>query len=90
MAANQVATLAAADASGNTISYAIQRLCNAAGDPASGVGCTISPLRTGAGGNSRGAGVVQMQAGEQVYYRITSKVVGPRRTVSYVQAVVSM
>lgn len=88
--AGQVRTLAAADAAGNTVAYTIERLCQQAGAPAAGSGCEIAPTTTGAAGNSRGAGVVQIQFNGQVYYRITARVSGPRSTTSYVQTVVAM
>lgn len=88
--AGQVVTLAQADAAGNTVSYTIQRLCMAVGDPASGVGCAIAPVTALASGSSRGAAVVQILFNGQVYYRITARVSGPRSTVSFVQAVVAM
>jgi type IV pilus assembly protein PilX len=88
--AGQVATISSADAAGNTISYTIQRLCNAVGDPTSGVGCSTAPATIGAPGSSRGASVVQLTFNGQVYYRITSRVSGPRGSVSFVQAVVAM
>ena len=90
VAAGQVATLPAADAAGNTVAYAIQRLCNEVGDPASGKGCSTAPATIGAPGSSRGAGVVQILFNGQVYYRITTRVAGPRSSVGYVQAVVAM
>jgi type IV pilus assembly protein PilX len=89
-AAGQVATLTSADAAGNTVKYTIQRLCNAVGDPASGVGCAIAPGRATSSSNSRGVGIVPIQANGNVYYRITARISGPRGTVSFVQAVVAM
>lgn len=85
---------AAADASGNTVSYAIERLCNQLGDPtstATGIDCAVTPPTLGpASGSSKGAGVRALIYGSQVYYRITARVSGPRSTVSYVQALVAM
>jgi hypothetical protein len=42
------------------------------------------------GGNGQGAGDVQINAASQVYYRITVRVAGPKRTESYVQSHVAM
>lgn len=84
------ATSLAQDAAGNTASYIIHRLCLTAGAPtAVGVNCATSPTSTTTGG-SKGAGAIQLQYSGQVYYRITARVAGPRNTVSYVQAIVSM
>ena len=85
----QVNTLAP-DAAGNTVAFAIQRLCAAPGDPRTGIGCSLSPLELGSEGNSRGSGAVGLLAPSQRYYRITARVAGPRNTVGFVQAVVAM
>lgn len=88
--AGQVVTLAQ-DATGNTVSYAIQRLCNAQGDPVSvGVDCTVPQTAGSAASSSKGAGTVLLLYNSSIYYRITSRVAGPRNTVSYVQTIVSM
>jgi type IV pilus assembly protein PilX len=77
------------DAAGNTVSYVIHRLCNGTGAPTY-PGCSASPVDTGAGGNSMGAGVVQLNSPRQIYYRITARVTGPRNTLSYVQVVIAI
>jgi len=88
--AGQVATLGQ-DATGNTVSYAIQRLCQAVGDPSvSGADCNQPQTTGSAASSSKGAGVVQLLYNSAVYYRITSRIVGPRNTVSYVQTIVMM
>jgi hypothetical protein len=79
-----------ADASGNTVSFVIHRLCSQTGDPATGRGCATSPSTAGSDSGSRGAGVVGLLTASAVYYRITARVDGPRNTVRFVQAVVSM
>lgn len=78
------------DAAGNTVAYVIHRLCNNEGVPISVAACSTSPVDTGSSGNSQGAGVVALLAPPQTYYRITTRVSGPRNTLSYVQAIVSM
>jgi Tfp pilus assembly protein PilX len=81
----------ATDAAGNTASYSIQRMCNATGDPvAPATGCSVSPVATVSTANSQAAGAIALQYSSQVYYRITSRVVGPRFTVSYVQAIITL
>ena len=88
--AGQVVTLAE-NASGDTVSYAIQRLCNAVGDPVStGLDCAVPPTAGSSASSSKGAGVVALLYNSQIYYRITSRVSGPRNTVSYVQTIVAL
>lgn len=89
--AGQVVTLTPDATTGNTVSYTIQRLCNAVGDPVvPGVDCAVSQSATTTAGSSKGAGVIALQYSAQVYYRITSRIVGPRNTVSYIQTIVAM
>jgi len=80
----------ATDVTGNTASYAIQRLCNATGDPST-AGCDQPPSSTALEGTSKGAGApLPTAGGVQVYYRITVRIAGPRNTVNYVQAIIAM
>ncbi|MDO8464631.1 MAG: hypothetical protein Q7S46_05170 [Gallionella sp.] len=82
-----------ADAVGNTVTYAIERLCLTANilPTAVGAGCTVTPVVAGGGtGSSEDAGTVQLNASSQQYYRITSRTVGPHNAKSYVQAIVAM
>ena len=89
--AGQVVTLAQDATTGNTVAYAIQRLCNQAGDPAApSVDCAQSQSTAAVGGSSKGAGVVALLYNSSVYYRITTRIAGPRNTVSYVQTIVTM
>ncbi len=78
------------DVTDNTASYAIQRLCNATGDPST-AGCDQPPSSTDLSGSSKGAGApLPTAGGVQVYYRITVRIAGPRNTVNYVQAIIAM
>lgn len=80
-----------ADATGNTVSYAIHRLCIQALDPATPTaGCAVSQNDVTSTSSSKGAGIIALQYNSQVYYRITSRIVGPRNTVSLIQAIVAM
>lgn len=79
----------ATDAAGNTVSYVIHRLCNAAGAPAY-PGCSSSPTDATQAGNSQVGGTVALASNRQVYYRITARVTGPRNTLSFVQVVVAI
>ncbi|HEY3327927.1 MAG TPA: hypothetical protein VGK14_12305 [Novimethylophilus sp.] len=88
--AAQSVTLAT-DVAGNTVAYAIQRLCLTPGDPITpGTGCAASPASTSSASNSLDAGSVDLLYSSQIYYRITSRIAGPRNTVSYVQTIVAL
>jgi type IV pilus assembly protein PilX len=84
------------DLAGNKVEYVIQRMCVNPGDPlASGTLCSkvpdnIVPTATASSGNSGGSGATILKPGTAVYYRITSRVSGPRNTVSYVQSIVAL
>lgn len=80
------------DAAGNVVSYSITRMCNAQGDPATtNVDCSVSVVSSvNSGASSQGVNETGLQYSSQVYYRITSRVVGPRNTISYVQAIVAL
>lgn len=80
------------DSAGNTVSYVIHRLCYNAGDPnATATGCASNLAQTAAGqGSSMGAAFIALQGSTQVYYRITTRIAGPKSTVSYVQAIIAM
>lgn len=77
------------DQAGNKVSYVIDRMCQLAGSP-SGAACVDSPLVSTASNNDDEVSQPQLTAASVVYYRITVRIGGPRNTVSYVQAVVSM
>lgn len=78
------------DAAGNTVSYAIQRQCNGIGAPTAGIGCSQPQTNSSITSGSKGAGAIALQYNGQVYYRITSRIVGPRNTVSYIQTIVAL
>ena len=81
----------AADAAGNQASYVIHRMCDATGNPAS-INCIRVTDSTGStASSSKGAaafGTYAISSPSQAFFRITVRVIGPRNTVSYVQAVV--
>jgi Tfp pilus assembly protein PilX len=88
--AGQVVTLTQ-DAAGNTVAYTIQRLCSQAGDPATtGSGCAVTQSSAASGTSSRTAGTVALLYSSQIYYRITTRIAGPRNTVSYIQTIVAL
>ncbi len=78
------------DAAGNTVQYAIQRLCNATGNPTGNAGCAVSPVEATQTGNSKSGGNAKLTVSTQVYYRITVRVTGPRNTVSFIQSTVAL
>jgi len=88
--ANNAVALAP-DAAGNTVQYVIHRLCKDVG-AATAKGCVQSTESSASAGQStKGApafGGAALAATTDAFYRITVRVLGPRNTVSYVQAVV--
>jgi len=85
-------------AEGYTVRYVINRVCNAEGDPnallAADNETPMACSRLGAGaseGSTRGGpsyGNLPLTGESQQYYRITTRIDGPRNTVRYVQAMV--
>lgn len=77
------------DAAGNTPSYTIQRLCQTAGDPQEKpTGCASATKKKLSEGENLDATAAQYSTFTQYYYRITTRVVGPRNTTSYIQTIV--
>jgi type IV pilus assembly protein PilX len=89
-------TVLAKDDVGNQVSYVIHRMCNSPG-PLNGATCATD-LEAQAGGSSGSSRqMLTYQPGgwwedlaTRGYYRITARVTGPRNTISYIQAVVSI
>jgi len=81
----------AQDAAGNQASYVIHRMCDATGNPSS-INCIRVTNASGStSSSSKGAaafGSYAISSPSQAFFRITVRVIGPRNTVSYVQAVV--
>jgi hypothetical protein len=77
------------DSAGNTASYIIHRLCEFNGNPEEdATKCSKPPLSFS--GDSFVAGGDSLGLTHQVYYRITTRVVGPRNTVAYTQTIVAL
>jgi len=75
------------DASGNTIRYVVERMCSNAGVP-SETTCMSGYGSSGSGKNPYGE-YIPPPPGMQVpspVYRVTARVVGPKNTISYIQA----
>ena len=83
---------------GFTASYVINRMCNAAGNPSSifaADGTTPMICSRSSSGSDLGStrttanyGNFALTGGTQIYYRITTRIVGPRNTVRFAQAFV--
>ena len=82
------------DAAGNQVAYIIQRLCDMPGaySPGTSIQCATSSFNSASSsGSSKGGvsyGSYAIQGKAMMYYRITTRSVGPRNTVSYVQSLV--
>ena len=89
---SQVVTMPTDPVTGNTVAYAIQRLCSAANiaPTAINAGCATSQTNVAVGSSSKTAGTVALTAISQTVYRITARVQGPRNTLSYVQVIVAL
>ena len=87
--ANTVA-LSQQSGTGNIIQYVIDRMCSNVGAPTGGGSCTYSPSVSSVSGAAEEAGQIQLNAPSAVYYRVTVRISGPRNSVSYIQAMVSM
>ncbi len=87
-AGDQVNTMAV-DKAGNTVSFLIHRLCGMAGDSLNSA-CESSPSLNSSTQSSSKSGGIKLQVPDQVYYRITVRVQGPRNALSFVQAMVAM
>jgi len=84
----RVCTLPTDNTTGNTVSYTIQRLCATTGDPADpATGCASSSDRYAPCHKTQ---CLPIPLSTQYYYRITSRVAGPRNTISYVQSIVAI
>lgn len=77
---------------GNTVTYIIHRLCQSTGDPNS----TSNSCRTYKSPNTTTSKRGELKSGDDKrfeplpveYYRITSRIKGPRNTISYVETIV--
>jgi Tfp pilus assembly protein PilX len=87
---NNSHTVPGGDPLGQTVQYVIHRMCDAAGAQNS-VNCVRTSAGGTAGGTKGGAtyGSFALPSTSQIYYRITTRVTGPRNTVSYIQVMVN-
>ncbi len=95
---NEFGSVGSADAAGNIVRYVVHRMCNCAdvpynsncaGSTTPNVCSLYYPLPVGAGtGGSMSVGSPQFEGIPQLYYRITTRVDGPRNTLSITQVTV--
>ena len=79
-----------ADQACNSVRYVIHRLCEGTGAPhMPTANCAKPPASANTGGSFSAGGPAQI-ASNQVYYRITTRITGPRNTVAYLQTVVAL
>lgn len=76
------------DAAGNVVRYVVHRLCNAPGNPNSTPCALYFGTSIAATGGSMAVGAPVFQGTPQLYYRVTTRVDGPRDTVSVIQSTV--
>jgi len=82
--------------SGYKVYFVINRMCNKEGKPDVDSTVTCNPYPDASGGlekSTKGGGSysnLPLSGGVIPYYRITAKIVGPRNTVSYTQALVTL
>jgi Tfp pilus assembly protein PilX len=74
------------DVTGNSMAYIIHRLCKRPGEPHE-ANCSEPPDTGSTSGMTAGSDAL-LDGSSQVYYRITSRVIGPRNTVVYTQTIV--
>jgi len=88
----QAYQLGTVDSSGNTVFYLIHRLCSLTGSINSGPqSCaTVAVSGTGSSQSAPDYSSYALAVKNQVYFRVTARVNGPKNTVSYVQAVLLM
>ena len=77
------------DAAGNTVAYVIHRMCNTTGTPDS-AGCSVLPLNSNQGGSMSVPTGLTATLPPKIYYRISTRITGPRNTVAYLQTIVAL
>ncbi|MBO3705148.1 MAG: hypothetical protein J5X21_01880 [Candidatus Accumulibacter sp.] len=71
-----------------TVRYVIHRLCESTNAPHL-ANCAREPASTNTGGSQAAGGLAPI-GNNRVYYRITTRIEGPRRTVAYIQTIVAL
>ena len=80
----------AADSAGNTIQYVIDRMCAGTGSSTSGIGCATAPKANVSTNSSKGAGAPGPTMNSAVYYRIITRIQGPRSTASFIETMIAI
>jgi Tfp pilus assembly protein PilX len=81
----------ATDAAGNSASYFIHRLCRLQGARSvPQTDCAEPPSAGTTAASSKTSDKVALQYTAQVYYRITTRITGPRNTLSFIQTIVAL
>ncbi len=84
----------ALDGAGNRIRFAIHRMCRQAGATQAGGNSCLSYQPAQGGGGNRGqlgyGAALRILPGERVYYRVTTRVRGPRNTTVFTQVLVHL
>ncbi|MDR2215274.1 MAG: hypothetical protein LBE59_05460 [Nevskiaceae bacterium] len=78
-------------AEGYTVTYVINRVCNTPGNPEISTVACSQQGRGDRGDSTRGipgAGETPLSGASQIYFRITTRISGPRDTVRFIQAFV--
>ena len=77
------------DSAGNTVSYVVESVCDATGQTGE---CAKSPpsMSAGCSGSNLGTSGQQCIATIRRYFRVTTRVQGPRNSVSYIQTMLAM
>ena len=77
------------DSIGNTTYYVVHRMCKESEKSIDATDCTkVTAVSVGSTKGGGGYGMTPLSGASLPYFRITSRVVGPKSTVSYVQAFV--
>jgi hypothetical protein len=77
------------DGTGNAVSYVIHRMCNLTGTiAAAGQQCVLAQPFSTTGSNQVNSLTSGVGTSKKPFYRITSRVKGPRNTLSFVQVMV--
>lgn len=84
----------AVDGAGNRIRFTIHRMCRQAGATQAGGNSCLSYQPAQGGGGNRGqlgyGSALRILPGERVYYRVTTRVRGPRNTTVFTQVLVHL
>lgn len=71
-----------------TVNYVIERLCTGTLPVTNTQANCIADLPTGGKGSNKSGSII-FASGARVYYRVTTRVTGPRNTVTFVQAILA-